>query len=437
MDKEAASMQQVIHSAKGPIQAKMILPGSKSITNRALLLAALAEGVSEISGIYLGSDTKTLLAALHQLGIVTQLDEKTRSCIIAGGGGKFPKKQGTLWCDQSTAITRFLMAVCSATPGVYYFDGSPSLRKKAITQLLNVLLRQGVQLIPNDVRKMPFTLIGVDTLEGGEVLLDDKSNTQLISALLMIAPYSRSPFTFTSLQLQNQPSIDMTCAMMAEFGVLVHRVHQGQFMVPVPQRYNARDYMIEPDFSIASYFFAAAAVTGGKITIQPTKRAQSKQPNVKFLSILEKMGCRILETHTGLTLESPPELHGIEVSMRKFSDTFLALAVIAPFAKSPTRISHIGHLSQKEQDRMLVMKSELIKMGINVEIGDNWIKIFPGIPEPGMVNSHQDYRIAMAFAVIGLKVPDIIIDNIDPILNIYPDFFTLWEKLAEHTNISA
>ncbi|RDI42437.1 3-phosphoshikimate 1-carboxyvinyltransferase [Aquicella lusitana] len=430
-------MQLTIRTAKAPIQANVIIPGSKNIAYRAIILSALADGVCEISGLQVSENIKLLIAALRELGIVTQLDEASRYCIIAGGNGKLPKKQATLWCHDSLTLSYLLMAICSATSGVYYFDGSASLRERPLTFMMNTLSRQGIQFIPGDSQKMPFTLVGADTLEGGEVILDHTANQHIASALLMIAPFARSPFTFTLHETVNQSHIDMTCAMMAEFGVLVHRIHQRQLMVPVPQRYHAKDYVVEPDFAIAAYFFAAAAVTGGEITIQPVKLAQSKQPNAKFLTILEKMGCRIRETKTGLTLSGPAQLQGIEVSMRDFADTFLALAAIAPFAKSPVRISHLGPLRQKEKSRMTAMKTELTKMGIQVETGEDWIKIFPGSPLGGVINTHADARIAMAAAIIGLKAPGVIIDDAKYAEKTCPEFFSLWEKLAEPLNISA
>lgn len=427
-------MSQTIHTAKGPIHAKLVIPGSRSVTNRALLLAALADGVSEISALTLNGHTKTLINALHQLGIVVQLDEKTHSCIVAGGNGQFPRKQTTVWCADSKAIAKFLIIACSAAPGVYYFDGSSHLREKPITHLLNILCRQGAQLIPSDTQKMPFTLVGADSLEGGEIILDSSVTSQLVSALLMIAPLARSPFYFTVVDLISQPFIDMTCTIMAEFGVLVHRVHQGQFMVPVPQRYQARDYTIEPDLSLASYFFAAAAITEGETTIQSVKRSQSKQPEVKLLSLLEKMGCRIMDTHSGLTVKGPAELHGIEISMREFSDVFLAISAIAPFAKSPTCISHIGHMRNKESKRIITMKTQLTKMGIQVETGIDWIKIYPGMPHGCVVDSGGDAHIAMALSIIGTKVPEVVIYDSECVTKHYPEFFSLLDRLTEHVS---
>lgn len=428
-------MQRKIHTAKEPIHAKVTIPGSKNITHRALLLAALADGVSELSGIHISRNTIAFINALHQVGIVAQLDQKSRSCIIAGCNGKLPKKQATLWCENAKSVAYFLMAACAGSPGVYYFDGTERLRQLDLEKLLNVLYRQGAQLIPNDAKHLPLTLIGGDTLEGGEVIFDEPITSRLLSALLMIAPYARNSFDCNLHHLHTPEYIDMTCMMMAEFGVLVHRIHQGQLMVPVPQRYQARDYVIEPDYSIAAYFFAAAAITGGEITIPPNKRSLSKQIDIKFLSVLEKMGCRIFETHTGLTLRGPSEYQGIEISMLDFSDTFAALVALAPFAKSPTRISHVHHMTPKESNRMAALKSELIKMNIQVETGEDWIQIFPGRPQGGLVNTHNDYRIAMAFSVMGLKVPGIVLDNDKAVLKRCSDFFTLWDSLLKYEQV--
>lgn len=430
-------MSQSIRAIKGPIHAKIAVPGSKTITYRALLLAALADGVSEISALGLSNNIRTFMDALHQLGIVVQLDEKARTCIIAGCNGQFPKKQATVWCADSKTVAKFLIIACAAAPGVYYFDSSLRLREKSITQLLNILCRQGAQLIPSDTTKMPFTLVGADSLEGGEILLDSSITSQLVSALLMIAPYARSPFNFTVVDLVSQPYIDMTCTIMAEFGVLVHRVHQGQFMVPVPQRYQARDYTIEPDLTLATYFFAAAAITEGEVSVADIKRNQCKQPEIKCLNLLEKMGCRISETNSGLTIKGPSELQGVEVSMRDFSDIFLTLAAIAPFTKSPTLLSHIGHMRHKELKRMTAMKAQLIKMGILVETGDDWIKIYPGTPKGCVFNSQGDPEIAMAFAIVGLKVPGMIIEDDECVMQSYPDFFALLDKLTVQVSACA
>lgn len=431
-------MQQMIRPATGPIHAYLKMPGSKSIAHRAILIASLADGISEITGLVIDEEVKTFTNALNQLGIITQPDEALGSLIIAGGNGKYPKKQANLWCGKVDTIARFLVAACASTPGVYYFDGSSSLRKRSVAPLLKTLSLQGVQFIPGDARKMPFTLIGADSLEGGEVLLNDATLSQIISALLMIAPYARSPFSFSFHHLSNKSKIDMTYAMMAEFGVLVHRIHHGQFMVPVPQRYHAREYLVEADLALASYFFAAAALTGGEMTIQPTNRMQSKQPEVQFLSILEKMGCRVADTPNGLSVQGPAQLQGVEVTLNEFSDQFLILAALAPFAKTPTRLNHTGSLKRKESDRLFAIKTELTKLGVPVNAGKTWLEIAPHMPNTNVVSAHQNHRVGMALAIMGLKIPNFVIEQAQDVLKNFPNFFKLWDKLVqEPTNINA
>lgn len=416
---------------------KITIPGAKHMTVKALLLAALADGVSEISGMRISQHTRTITRALSQLGIVTQLDEIARTCIIAGGNGKLPKKQATLWCANAKQIALSLLTVCAATPGVFYFDGAPALRQRIFTKSMRVLARQGAQAIPSDASRLPFTLIGSDTIEGGEIKLGEDITYPIISALLMIAPYARSPFQFIAPDLANHPDINLTCAMMSDFGVLVHRVHQGQFMVPVPQRYSACDYTIEPDLALAAYFFAAAAITRTSMIIQPINRTSSKQPDAHFLTVLETMGCKVRESTNGLIVSGTDMLQGIEVSLKYFSDIFLALTIIAPFAKSPTRILRLGDMTSKESARMLAIKCELVKLGIHVETGDKWIKIFPGKIQTNRLSAHHDPRLAMALSIMQLKLPDIKIDQVDCAKRAFPDFFDQWKKIASNKAISA
>jgi 3-phosphoshikimate 1-carboxyvinyltransferase len=217
--------------------------------------------------------------------------------------------------------------------------------------------------------------------------------------------------------------------MMADFGVLVRRIHSGRFTVPIPQRYHARDYRIEPDFSTASYFFAAAAVTGGRVTIQSVNRKASRQGDVEFLTVLEKMGCHVDESAAGLTVQGPADLQGVSVDMRHYSDTFMTLAALAPFAKTPTSITNIGHARKKESDRIAVMRTELQKLHVKVEEGQDWLRIYPSDPQPATIDSHNDHRIAMAFAIIGLRVAGIHILDAECVSKTCPDFFQMWETL--------
>lgn len=430
-------MPLAIHPVQRPVKAHVTIPGSRAITHRALLLAALADGVSEMTGMQMGANTQTLIKALHQLGIVVQVDKRAHSCIVAGGDGQFPKKQATLWCGNAKAITQFLIAACAPTPGVYYFDGNARLHALSLSPLLNILSRQGAQIIPAETRQLPFTLAGSDTLEGGDIMLDGPTYSQLISALLMIAPFARSPFHFNHIQPYSQPAIDLTCDMMAEFGVQVHRIHQGQFTVPVPQRYQAHDYVIEPDLAIAAYFFAAAALTQGEVTTRPFKRFAAKQKDIFVLSILEKMGCRLFETHTGFSVKGPATLIGTEFNIEDCPNTFLSIAALAPFAQSPITLRGINKAGQATIKRLHLFKAILAAMNVNIEAGNDYLTIFPGMPKGGLIDTQNDAHIAMATALMGLKCRGILLDDTQCVTKRYADFFNQWNKLSEPSNIHA
>ena len=424
-------MKQFIRMAKSPINAHVTIPGSKSITNRALLMAAFADGVSEIFDVLISDDTRALIEALHNLGIVVQLDEASRSCIVGGSGGQFPKTEAEVWCRHAGTVARFMLAACASSPGAYHFDGSPQLRKRPLAGLLNILKNQGAKIEPDNQNNMPFTVLGTEGLAGGDIEVDSSETGQFLSALLMVAPFAKSSMTLKAHEIVSQPYVDMTCAMMADFGVLVHRTSPVHFSIPVPQRYHARDYSVEPDLSTASYFFAAAAVTGGEIAIQAISRKKTKQGDVEFLSILEKMGCQVMESQGGLVVRGPQELQGIEVDLRDHSDLFMTLAAMAPFAKTPTTITNIKHTRQQESDRISAMRKGLETLHVKVEEGPDWLRVYPSAPIAGVIDSHDDHRIAMAFSIIGLKVPSVVIDGAECVVKTCPDFFKIWDEICE------
>lgn len=423
-------MNQIIRAVKKPIHASVRIPGSKSMTNRALLLAALADGVSEISGMLISDDTRALAEALHQLGIAIQLDEHDCSCIVGGSGGPFPKKEAKIWCDSAGTVARFLLAACAASPGKYYFDGTEQIRRRPIEPLIRVLRAQGAKITPKEAERMPFTIKGAESLAGGDIEIEGNETGQFISALLMAAPFAKLPVDIQSANIVNRPYVDMTCSMMGDFGVLVRRMHQARFLIPVPQRYKATDYVIEPDLSTASYFFAAAAVTGGEVAIQAIDIENSKQADVKFLLLLEKMGCQTVESEKNFIVKGPKELRGINVDMRDFSDTFMTLAAMAPFAKSPTTITNIGHTRLQESNRIEAMRKGLHQMEVKVEEGPDWMRIHPSTPKPAVIDSHNDHRIAMAFSILGLRVPGVEIKGAECVSKTCPEFFTLWDQLS-------
>ncbi|HSW70304.1 MAG TPA: 3-phosphoshikimate 1-carboxyvinyltransferase [Gammaproteobacteria bacterium] len=421
-------MKRLIQAIRRPVQARIKIPGSKSITNRALLLAALANGVSEISSILVSDDTVTFINALRQLGVMVQFNEATQTCIVGGSSGHFPKKEASIWCKDAGTAARFLLAACAASPGKYTFDGGERLRERPIISLLNILHMQGARILPPHATQMPFTLEGREKLLGGEIEIDGSESGQFISALLMAAPFAQAPTLLKTSHLVSRSYVEMTCTMMAEFGVLVRRLHQERFSIPVPQRYTARDYVVEPDLTTASYFFAAAAVTGGQVIIQPIDIKHSTQGDAKFLTVLEKMGCIVTETATGLMVKGPAELRGVSVDMRHFSDTFMTLAAIAPFASTPTTITNIRHTRLQESNRITVMREELTKLNVKAEEGPDWIKIYPSQPVFGTINAHHDHRIAMAFSIMGLRT-GVQIEGAQCVSKTCPAFFELWDEL--------
>lgn len=421
-------MKHLIRSTNKPVSAEVLVPGSKSITNRALMLAALSDGVSELFNVKISDDTIVFIEALRSLGVAIILDHEDKSCILGGVNGILPQKRISIWCGDAGIALRFLLATCASSPGTYQFDASQQLRRRPIQSLLHLLCSQGAKVIPEDAQKMPFAILGSDGLLGGEFEIENAQAGQFVSALLMVAPYAKSPILIKTEELINDPFVEMTCAMMAEFGVLVRRMHHARFYVPVPQRYQAMKYCIEPDMTMASYFFAAAAITGGSITIQAINREQSKQADVHFISVLEKMGCIVMESPSGLTIKGPSELRGVNVDMRNFSDSFMALAAVAPFANSPTTITNISRVRLRKLDRIATLRIGLEKLGVKVESGTDWIKIYPSKPLPAIIDSSNDRHMVMAFSVIGLRVAGIEVEHTECVNKDYPEFFLLWEK---------
>jgi 3-phosphoshikimate 1-carboxyvinyltransferase len=422
------AMKQSIRTLTEPLTAQLTLPGSKSMTNRAFLLAALAQGRSTLSGMLQSADTLVFAAALRQLGVTVDYDERLAVYTVVGVAGSFARQQQHLFCADAGTAARFLIAACAGVGGSYYFDGSAQLRQRPLAPLIEVLAQQGVRF-QDDARQLPLSLSAAEKLTGGHVVLEGKQSSQFTSGLLMAAPFFKTPLTLQVTNLVSAPYVAMTIAMMQDFGAQVSWQADGAIHVGVQRHYQATDYLIEPDLSTASYFFAAAAVTGGSCLVEGV-RSSSLQGDVKFLDVLAQMGCIITETAQGMLVQGPAVLRGVTVNMCDFSDTFMTLAALACFADSATTITHIGHTRLQESDRISAMCQNLTALEIQVEEGEDWLRIFPGIPRAGMVESFNDHRIAMACAVIGLRVSGIEINGAQCVGKTCPDFFERWEKLS-------
>lgn len=412
--------------ATSPIEAKVSIPGSKSITNRALLLASLAEGESFLENVLLSDDTFTLMTALRKLGVLIELDEVNNTFTVKGCSGHFPRSQARIDCHNAGTVARFLLAVCANQIGQFEFDGSARLRERPLSDLITVLRMQGAE-ISSDF--LPLTLSNQHRLKGGDIFIQSDISSQFLSSLLMISPYCQEEVVLTTENLVSEPYIHMTCSMMRDFGVDVF-YHEKSWKINVEQKYQARTYRIESDFSSASYFAAIAAVTGGKITLLNMKRENSLQGDSAFLEILEKMGCVVQTDIQNIIIVGPAKLKGVTVDMQHISDTMMTLAAIAPFADSPTRILNIGNTRVKESDRISAMANNLRKLNIHVDEEATALTIYPGVPSSGVIEAYQDHRIAMACSLIGLKVPGIVIDDTQCVNKTFPEFFEIMQKIV-------
>ncbi len=406
------------------------LPGSKSITNRALLLAALADGVTTLEGALFSDDTRYMAEALRTLGFEVQTDSVTRRITVHGLGGRIPAPQADLFIGNAGTAARFLTAMLCLGHGEYRIDGVPRMRQRPIGDLVQALNRIGGQV--STPTGCPPVEIHARGLRGGTVSLPGNVSSQFVSALLMAAPYAAAPLTVeVTGRLNSRPYVDLTIGMMADFGVTVAPVRASVFRVE-PGMYRAQGiYPIEPDASAASYFFAIPAITGQSVEV-PGIHRNSRQGDIAFLDILERMGCQVTETARGIRVTAGEHLMGVDVDMRHIPDTAPTLAVIAPFASSPTTIRGIASARVKESDRISAVCTELIRLGVRVEEYPDGMKIYPAEEIfPATVRTYDDHRIAMAFALIGLRVPGIVIENPGCVAKTFPEYFEVLRETVE------
>jgi len=358
-----------------------------------------------------------------------QLDRINYTAEIEGFGGKFPNKQAAIYCQDAGTATRFLIPACAAIPGEYQFSASPRMSERPLAPLLNVLKKQGAHFNFRESSGYMPLVMEAHGLKGDEVYIDITQSSQFLSGLLMAAPYAKSPMKLKTGALTNKPYVAMTCAMMATFGISTQRDENTIF---VPEGvYQACDYAIEPDASTASYFFAMAAITAGKVHVKGMTRA-CLQGDIRFLEILEKMGCKVIEEQGGITVVGTTHLKGLgEVDMAGFTDTFMTVAVLAVFADQSTTIKSLAHTRLQESDRVAAIVEGLNRLGIQTETTADSITIHPGKSYGAAVSSHRDHRIAMSLSLIGLKVPGVIIEGADAVAKTCPNYFQLLKRVCQ------
>lgn len=414
-----------------PLTGTVRPPGSKSLTNRALIVAALADGGSELTGVLDSQDTQVMLESLARLGFNVQHDQSLARVSIKGCGGTVPAGGAELWLENSGTSIRFLTALCAAGQGEYRLDGSTRMRERPIGDLIAALNQLGGHVTSVAGTDCPPVRVIADGLRGGTVDVPGSISSQFLSAVLMAAPTAANRVDIqVAGTLVSVPYVEMTLAVMRQFGVEVEYDSYARFSIE-PQRYAPTRYAIEPDASAASYFFAAAAVTGGEITVEGLTR-DALQGDVGFIDALAEMGCTVIDGSDSITVRGGP-LRGIDIDMNAISDTAQTLAAIAPFAEGPTRIRNVAHMRHKETDRISALVIELRRLGARVDEFDDGLMIHPGPLHPATIETYDDHRMAMSFAITGLKSPGIQIADPGCTAKTYPRFF---EDLAQLTDAS-
>jgi 3-phosphoshikimate 1-carboxyvinyltransferase len=410
-----------------PPRAIVDVPGSKSLTNRALVVAALADGTSVLTGALDSEDTQVMAAALREIGIAVAHDPAACQIAIKGCGGNIPARSAWLQVANSGTSLRFLTALLATGHGTFHVDGSTRMRQRPIYDLVQALSQLGCRARSDHETACPPVTIESDGLGGGHAFIKGDISSQFISGLLMALPNANAPTTIeVSGPLVSQPYVAMTLAVMESFGVTVAHDDFRRFTIN-PAHYRGRTYTIEPDASAASYFFALAAITGGEITVSGLG-TNSLQGDTAFLGALEQMGCSVVREPTSMTVKAGA-LRAIDIDMNAISDTVMTLAVVALFARGATRIHNVAHIRHKESDRIAALASELCKLGAQVEEQSDGLIIDPPPPEElhgARISTYDDHRMAMSFALAGLRIRGVTIVDPGCVAKTYPGF---WDDL--------
>jgi len=409
-----------------PIDADITVPGSKSLTNRALVIASLAKGKSRLTGALFSDDTGYMHRALEKLGVNIEADEKQCEYVVCGNGGQIFAPSAELYIGNAGTAARFLASYVALGVGEYVIDGDKPMRTaRPFADLLYALHCLGVRA--RSVKNNNFLPIQIQArgIEGGRVCLNASKSSQFLTSLMLIAPYTKYGLEIEIAGELKTSYIDITLDIMRAFGVNIAHENYRVFRI-APGHYTSREYQIEPDASSASYFFAAAALTGGRVRVNGIT-CDSAQGDIHFVRVLEKMGCSVRYLKNAVEVIGSTRLKGIQIDMKNISDTSLTLAAIAPFAETSTIIRNIEHTRFQETDRVRAMATELKKLGVSVEERRDGVTIHPSKITPGIIETYNDHRVAMSFALIGLRTPGIIIKNPACVSKTFPDFF---ERLA-------
>lgn len=387
------------------------VPGSKSITNRALLLAALAEGTSILHGVLFSDDSRNFMQALYDLGFPICIDEENETVTIEGFGGNIPYDEAEIYVGSAGTAARFLTAFLGFSKGRYHVTCSEQMKKRPMKELLLALEEMGTQIqYDEEPYCFPFTIGGFDC-KVSKISIDVEKSSQFLSALLISSVLLPQNFMIKVTGNHGMAYVNMTLRMMHQFGVGVERTITGAYRRKNNAVYKSCDYEIEPDVSAACYFYALSPLLKVPVKVKGVFM-DCLQGDIKFIKVLARMGCKIENDKDGVVLLPPRDKFlGGSYDLSSFSDQALTLAAIAPFAASKVTIMNVGHIRYQECDRIHAIVSNLTKMGVAaVEQGDN-VFILPGAPNPCEIETFDDHRVAMAFSLIGTMIDGISIQN--------------------------
>ena len=411
-----------------PPDATVRVPGSKSVTNRALVAAALARGPSELSGVLAADDTSAMIAGLDALGVVLRVSDDGRRVRVVGTGGRLPATSPSVDVRLSGTTARFLAPVLALAEGTARLDGGEPFRRRPMGPSIDALRQLGAEVVEMGERGRLPIAVTAPPVPAGRVRVAGDASSQFLSGLLLVAPVLEDGLTIeVDTPLVSRPYVALTERVLGWFGAEVHHPDPHTFVVP-GSGYTGTDLAIEPDASAASYLLAAAAITGGRVRVAGLTR-HSSQGDADFAHVLGRMGAEVLVDDHGTEVRGTGRLTGIEVDLGGMSDTAQTLAAVAVFADAPTRITGIGFIRAKETDRIAAVATELRRLGIDAVEESDGLLIHPGRPAPGTVSTYNDHRMAMSFALLGLVVPGIEIADPHCVDKTFPRYFEVLEEL--------
>lgn len=447
--------QYLVKKIDKPVDWCVTVPGSKSMTNRALLMAALSEGNVRLEGVLFSDDSRYFIRSLQSLGFEVQADEVRKTVLVKGENGRIPEREAEIYVGSAGTAARFLTAMLGMSEGCYTIQASEQMKKRPMQELFALLERTGAKITYLEQEGcLPVRITGrnygkadgwhetgeekqvadKEKIAGAKLIvpLDISKSTQFLSAMLLISPMIGEGLRIEITSEKTDGSyIRITRSMMEDWGTKV--TFDGRnYEVEAGASYRKQDYIVEPDVSAACYFYGAAAITGGR-TLVRNVHMDNTQGDLKFLNVLEQIGCTVTEQKEGIVVEGPAggRIKGIDIDMNDFSDQTMTLAAMAPFASGKVHISHIGHIRLQESDRIHAIVTELTRAGIRCEETADSITIDPGVPHAAVIETYDDHRMAMAFSLLGLRTEGIVIDDPMCCRKTFENYFTLLTELTE------